>query len=141
MAVLETRLQNRIDALQEEANEHFESNRETYFRLLQQAWDLYPEPKENWNEAYSLAKEFFLVYLENNELESAGHWLHEMKKNNDTLQLSEGDFQFNEAKFLFETGDHAMAFQRFDEVVKDAGMRYFDEEDARYLEFYRSNKT
>ena len=63
MAVLDNKLQEKIDDLINIGNEFWDQDKSQYYKNLFEAWELYPEPKKNWNEAYSLAKEIYQAYL------------------------------------------------------------------------------
>lgn len=143
MAVLNSELQEKIDALVDLAYEQSEGNEKESFRLLKAAWDLYPEPKQNWNEAYNTAKYIFEDYLKIGDLAEAQKWLHEMVKNNDTLGLSEGEVQYCEGKYYYETGNFEEAYKKFKYAVVDAkaGYRYFEDEDPKYLKLYKKPDT
>ncbi|MDR2147821.1 MAG: hypothetical protein LBE91_15320 [Tannerella sp.] len=138
MAVLDLKLQNEIDRKRFEANEFYLTDKKQYFKLKYEAWDLYPEPKENWAESYSLAKDFFETYLEENDFENAKEWLNKMIVHNNILHLMDNDLWFNMGKYYFETSKYDEAFNHFKSVVKEAGFRYFENEDKKYLEFYKN---
>ncbi|MHC5310895.1 tetratricopeptide repeat protein [Myroides sp. LJL116] len=138
MAILKQELQEKIDALIEQANEHYQTDKSVYYQLMLDAWELYPEPKNNWNEIYSLASELFTGYLEDNNLSKAKKWLNTMVEINDNLRMDDQDVLFNQGKFLFETADYQKAFECWKEVVRVAGYRYFEGEDPNYLKYYRN---
>ena len=139
MAVLEEKKQEDIDHLREKANEYWDTDKCRYFDLLIEAWNLYPEPKDNWNEAYSLAKELFSAYLLDADFSNAKKWLNAMIANNNKLQHFYGDLEFNIGKYKFETGLYSEALEYFMIATKEGGgMRYFEDEDKKYREFYKS---
>lgn len=74
-----------------------------------EAWNLYPNPKNQWNEAYSLAKEIFDAFLIDGNIIEAKKWLNEMIDNNNSLHLMDFDLSFNIGKYHFETGDFEKA--------------------------------
>jgi tetratricopeptide (TPR) repeat protein len=137
MEQLDTEKQLQIDHLREYANEYWEKDKYKYFNLLIEAWKLYPEPTENWNEAYSLAKELFNAYLGDKLFDEAKKWLNEMIKNNNNLHLFDDDLWFNVGKYYYETGIYEEAYNKWKAVVKSAGYRYFEDEDPKYLDFYK----
>lgn len=138
MAVLDLKLQNEIDGKRFGANKFFKTDKEQYFKLKTEAWELYPEPKDNWNEAYSLAKDFFKVYLFESNFVKAKEWLNKMIANNNNLHLFDNDLCFNIGKYYFETGEYKDAYEKWKAVVEDSGFRYFENEDKKYLDFYKS---
>lgn len=139
MATLDNHLQDKIDELVDLAYEKSQDgDRNASFQLLFEAWELYPEPKEQWNEAYNTAKYIFEDYFAIEDYNSSKKWLDEMIKNNDKLNLSEGEVQHFEGKYYFEVGDYQKAQDKFKYVVNEAGFRYFEDEDTKYLDFYRN---
>ena len=140
MFVLETLLQQKVAEQIEKANQYRDINQEKYFEVLEAAWALYPIPKENYADAYHLAKEIFSRHLQNREINQAERWLHEMIRNSNTLQHHECDCQFNEAKFLYESGDQEQALILFRKLVRRFGMAYLETEGTQYKEFYLKYK-
>ena len=142
MALLEEKNQIEIDDLREKANEYWDTDKSQYYKLLKDAWSLYPEPKNNWTEAYSLAQELFSAYLEEENFEEAKKWLNEMIENNNNLKHSYEDCLFNIGKYNFEIDNLDEAYNQWREVVRGSGgknhFRYFEGEDKKYLEFYKS---
>lgn len=65
-----------------------------------------------------------------------------MTENNDTLHLFDFEIDHMKAKYEFEAGNLEMAFQIWDNLVKLKGVkyRYFEYEDPKYFEFYKSKK-
>lgn len=138
MALLEEKKQLEIDNLREKANEYWDTDKSQYYKLLKDAWSLYPEPKNNWTEAYSLAQELSSAYLDEGYFDEAKKWLNEMIDNNNHLQHSFEDCSFNIGKYLFCIKQYEDALKHFKEVVKEAGLRYFEDEDPKYLDFYKN---
>ncbi|CAM4413399.1 Tetratricopeptide repeat protein [Zobellia nedashkovskayae] len=136
MAILEQEKQSKIDKLRFEADQYFLNEKEKYYCLKEKAWNLYPEPKNTWNEAYSLAKDIFESYLYEENYIKAKEWLNLMIDTNNVLHLMDEDCPFNIAKFKFDTKEYDDALHTFQEVVKVAGMRYFENEDPKYRNFY-----
>jgi len=139
MATLDNELQDQIDELVDLAYEKSQKgDKIASFELLHKAWELYPEPKENWNEAYNTAKYLFDDYFSEGDLAASEKWLKEMLKNNDSLKLSEGEIQHYEGKYYFEVEKYQQAYERFKYAVEEAGFRYFENEDYKYLDFYNN---
>ena len=139
MSLLQETLQEQIDELIDLAYSKSEEGKiEESFSLLKKAWDIYPEPKTQWNDAYNTAKYIYLDYLTMKKLDDAKFWLNKMIENNNNLHLEDDDVLFETAKYQFETEDYENALNKFKEVVKEAGFRYFEDEDPKYLEFYKN---
>lgn len=141
MGILKQEAQQKIDDLRFSANSFYKTDKPKYFQLKNEAWDLYPEPKNEWNEAYSLAKDFFRVYLRELEHDNAKKWLDKMIDCNNNLHLFDFDIDFNEGKYLFETGQYKEAVVKWKYVVDEAGLRYFGREKPEYLEFYKNPES
>ncbi|WKX76183.1 hypothetical protein [Zobellia laminariae] len=140
MALLEQELQKKIDELRFSANSFYKTDKTKYFQLKNEAWNLYPVPKNQWGEAYSLAKDFFRVYIREMELEEARNWLEKMIECNNHLHLFDYDVDFNEGKYFFEIGKYEDALAKWKYVVDEAGLRYFEREKPEYLDFYKNPK-
>lgn len=57
MAILENILQAEIDAVSAHAYRLYNAgDLQSYLELHERAWSMYPEPRNNWNEAYNTAK-------------------------------------------------------------------------------------
>jgi len=138
MALLDEKNQAKIDKLKEKANDYWDKDKSLYFKFINEAWNIYPEPKNNWHEAYSLAQELFSAFLEEENFSEAKKWLNEMIENNNNLSHSYEDCLFNIGKFQFCIQQYEDALSHFKEVVKEAGLRYFEDEDPKYLDFYKN---
>lgn len=138
MATLEKKLQDKIDTLIAEGNKEWDVDRNTYFKIMQEAWSYYPQPKNNWNESYLLAEELFEAYLIENDLNEAKKWLNEMISHNNNLHLMDFDLLFNIGKYHFENGEYQKAHNEWANLVRQRGYRYFEGEDPKYLDFYRN---
>ena len=137
MAILEKQLQDKIDDLSNLAYDKFQNNKiDESFKFLKEAWDLYPEPKNQWNEAYTSAKYLFEDYIRIGNPENAKEWLNKMIEHNNQLHLFDGDITFNIGKYYFETSDYKSALEKWQSVVSDTGLRYFENEKKEYLDFY-----
>jgi tetratricopeptide (TPR) repeat protein len=109
---------------------------ETFIQKAEEGWAKFPEPKNTWNQGYNYAKTIFRHLLNNRRLDEAKIWLNRMVDNNNTLQLFDREVTFNVGKYYFEKGEYKKALERWQEVVKDTGFRYFESEKKEYLDFY-----
>ena len=64
--------------------------------------------------------------------------VNELIENNNNLHLSDDDVWFETAKYQFEVGDYKESYDKLKLVVEDAGFRYFEGEDPKYLDFYKN---
>jgi tetratricopeptide (TPR) repeat protein len=138
MAILEQKIQERIDELIDLAYTKFEEGKiEESFSIQKEAWDLYPEPKNQWYEAYNTAKYIYLDYLNIKSFDEAKIWLNRMIDINNNLH-SRDEVWFETAKYQYEIGDYKESYDKLKLVVEDAGFRYFEGEDPKYLDFYKN---
>ena len=138
MALLDVELNSKIELLKSQAASAWKENSIIGFLSLgESAWELFPDPKNTWNEGYNFAKFMFKGLMLKNELAGAELWLSRLVENNDTLHHFDSDCEFNEGKFFFAKGELSNALEKFRAAVKDAGFRYFENEDPKYLAFYR----
>ena len=145
--LLDEKTQAKIDEIIDSAWDESQENDEKYLKILIKAWDLYPEPKEQWSESYNTAKYIFHGYMDIKDFKEAKNWLGKMVKiNNAHVAWDEnsgypGDIDFEAGKYHFETVNFEEAYNSFREAVKQSHFRYFDGEDKKYLEFYKKQKT
>ena len=147
METLDSKIQNKIDNLIDEAYDCSQNGDYTQsFELLQKAWDLYPFPKENWTESYNTAKYIFEDYLKIKEYDKAKNWLEKMTEINNAYRACDEnstydeDLQFCAGKYYYETGNLEEAYKQWRETVRKSGknhFRYFENEDKKYLDFYK----
>ncbi len=137
MAVLDIEIQSKIDDLINQANENWE-NREVYYDKIISAWNLYPLPKENWNEAYNTAKEIFEAYIIDEKIDKAKEFLNYMIIHNNNLHLFDYDLSFNLGKYYFEIKQFQKALDEWQNLVNQIGYNYFEDEDPKYLDFYQN---
>lgn len=137
MATLDDKIQKQIDSLSEKAYNMFELGNYNYcLNLHEQAWSMYPEPKNKWNEAYNTARYAADDCFSQLDLENVKKWLDRMIYVNENLHQSDDELMYYVGKYKFEIKDYEDAFTAFRIVVKIAGMRYFEDEPSKYLDFY-----
>ena len=139
MAEFESNIYNEIIEIGKKAVVALQSNHlEKFEEYAEKGWEVFPEPKNNWNQGYNYAKMVFKGAFNNKKLELAKLWLNRMIANNNCLHLEDEECQFYVGKYLFETNEYEKALANFKEVVKIAGFRYFEDEDPKYLDFYKN---
>lgn len=139
MALLESEIYNKVIEVGKKAVAALQNNDlDNCDKYAEQGWQQFPEPKENWNQGYNYAKSFFKSALKNGRFETAKKWLNRMIANNNRLHNFDEECQFYVGEYLFETGEYEQALANFKEIVKEAGLRYFKNEDPKYLDFYKN---
>lgn len=119
-----------------------ENKSEDGFSIAEQGWEAFPDSGAKWNQGYNYAKTFFGCALQNNKMTIAKLWLDRMIENNNTLHLYDFEIEHMKAKYEFEVGNLDIAFQLWKNLVKQKGVgyRYFEYDDPKYKEFYKSRK-
>lgn len=110
----------------------------TFLEKAEEGWDRFPEPKNNWNQGYNYAKMIFKHLIDNRRLDEAKTWLNRMVDNNNNLHLFDVEVPFNKSKYYFEKGEYKDALELWQQVVTEAGLRYFESEKKEYLAFYNN---
>lgn len=119
-----------------------ENKLEDGFSIAEQGWVAFPDSGAKWNQGYNYAKTFFGHALQNNNMPIAKRWLDRMIDNNNTLHLCDFEIEHMKAKYEFEVGNLDKAFQLWKNLVKQKGVgyRYFEYDEPKYKEFYKSRK-
>jgi hypothetical protein len=139
MAELESEIYNKIIEVGRKAVSALKSNDLVKFEeYAEKGWELFPQPKENWDYGYNYSRMAFEGSFKNRKFELAKLWLNRMIENNNNLHFSDEECQFYIGKYLFEVGEYEKYLANFKAVVKSAGYRYFEDEDPKYLDFYKN---
>lgn len=142
MAILNSNMQEQIDYLEDLAYEMFQNGEiDESFKLSEQAWALYPEPKNNWNEAYNSAKYIVDYYMNLRNYDKTKEWINQMIYVNNNLHLYDDEMCFYIGKYKYETNDLEGALKEFEFVVKESEYRNFEDEDPKYLQFYMNSQN
>ena len=80
--------------------------------------------------------------IENHDLVNAKIWLHRMTENNDNLHNFDEELEHMKGKYAYESGELDKAFEIWQKLVKIKAVsyRYFEYDDPKYKEFYKSRK-
>ncbi len=80
MAVLDSKIQEQLDALSNAAYDKLQEKAiEEGLALYEQAWNTYPAPQNNWNEAYNTAKYAAKNCIRLSDFENAKNKNYELK--------------------------------------------------------------
>lgn len=104
--------------------------------VLQKAWDLLPNPKNQWDESYSIAHDFVLNHLEDENFDKAREWAETL------LSCPVGDADPGEAELTygmvcFEMGDFAEAMDFFADAHEKSGGEIWDAVDPKFEHFFQ----
>ena len=119
-----------------------ENKIEEGFALAERGWQAFPESGAKWNQGYNYTKSFFKYAIENSNMVKAKSWLDRMIENNDELHLFDSELEHMKAKYEFELGNLDEAFELWENLLKQKGVgyRYFQYDNPKYKEFYKSRK-
>jgi len=119
-----------------------ENELEEGFTAAEKGWEAFPESGAKWNQGYNYAKMFYGRALQYHDMAIAKLWLDRMTENNDTLHIFDFEIDHMKAKYEFEAGNPDKAFELWQNLVKQKGVgyRYFENDDPKYIEFYKSRK-
>jgi len=140
MALLDAEIYNNVIEVGKKAVAALQRNDwENFEKYAEQGWQRFPEPKENWNQAYNYAKMVYKGFFNNGKFDNAKLWLNRMIAHTNCLHLFHGELEFEIGKYKFETGLYEEALDYFMIATKEGGgMRYFEGEDKKCREFYKS---
>jgi len=140
MAVLETEIYNNVIEVGKKAVAALQSNDlENFEQYAEQGWQKFPEPRENWNQAYNYAKMVFNGAFKNGRFETVKIWLNRMIANNNNLHNFDGEIEFFIGIYKFEVGLYEEALEYFMIATREGGgVRYFENQDKKYREFYKN---
>lgn len=119
-----------------------ENKIEDGFTIAEQGWKAFPDSGAKWNQGYNYAKVFFNHAIKNNDMVLTKCWLNRMIENNNELHLYDFEIEHMKAKYEFEIGNLDEAFQLWENLIKEKGVgyRYFELDNPKYKEFYKSRK-
>jgi len=111
---------------------HFENAEKKYL----QAWDIFPEPKFDWDSSQITLYGIAEFYLRWRSFDLALHWANLVFK---TEPLpGDGSPYLTLGIIYFESGDLDSAFKNFQRAFELAKRRVFQGVEKKYLEFYLS---
>lgn len=138
MAILDYQIQSKIDELSGEAYKKLKEGMPLLcFQLYEKAWNTYPEPKYNWNEAYNTARYAADDCFSIHDMEECTKWINKMILVNNHLHQSDEELSFYLGKYFYETENYDKSYQKFKTAIEIAGYRCFENEDPKYLDFYK----
>lgn len=141
MKELNGKLSSTLEELVNESSIQYESGNIAKAKdLLVEAFNKIPEPKEEYNESYNYCS-YVLNFIIDEGLDAneAEQWLNELIKISETQKIWKGNIDFHKGKVYFELNKYEEAHKAFEVSVKEGkGFRLFEDEDPKYLDFYRN---
>jgi tetratricopeptide (TPR) repeat protein len=104
--------------------------------ILINAWNIIPDAKEEWDEAYLLSKYITSVYFNINDLDNALQWLKNYKTC-DEKQRNYGESEFMAGKIYYELDEKNKAKEYFKIADKKSRSRCWEGEDVKYFQLFK----
>lgn len=141
MALLESPLKEQVAQLEEKGFQFYlKGNYEGYQEALLDAWKLLPEPKELWDESFSISKNILENYLVMELPSEAQKWVETVLKA-DPERQSDGERELYAGMVAYELGEFEKAMGFFEVVQKDSGGRLWKRSNVmKYFKFYKEKK-
>ncbi|MGG4552087.1 hypothetical protein [Paenibacillus humicus] len=138
MANLQSPIKEKYESLLSKSNEEFDNGKhDDSILLLEEAWALLPSPKGIYSESYHLVKDIIDTCFIINDFKKAKEWAEKIYLTG-FMRIDSGEKEFISGKIAFELGDYEIAKEFFNFAnVKSEG-RCFEDEDDKYLRFYKS---
>ena len=103
-------------------------------KLLEQCWNLLPDPKIAYSESYHAAHALAEAYLQMGDLENAGRWS-EILFDCALHRIDSGEKDFLAGKIAFEKKELESAKEHFNIANEKSDSRCFEGEDEKYWLF------
>ena len=127
-----------FDQMTDEAYELFvQKQYDASFSTYEQCLDMIPEPKRDYGEASNVIEWMVENYLLIGKQDEAIKWVEQLGlylKNKELMS----DEEFLKGKVYFEAGQWDKSLQNFKIAFQKSRGRCFEEQDKKYLDFYRN---
>ena len=134
---LENELNKCIKSLRDRSNEEYNKGRYIESVMyLEEAWNKLPEPKGQYSESYHIASGISEICIILNNLEQAKKWSDELFKCG-LHRIDSGEREFLEGKIALELGEFEMAKKYFTIANEKSEGRCFEDEDKKYIKFFK----
>ncbi|MGG6313992.1 hypothetical protein [Paenibacillus macerans] len=140
MANLPSPVKEKFEILINKSNEEFnKGNNGESISLLEEAWNLIPEPKGIYSEeSYHLVKDIISTYFMMNDYLKAKEWADRIFLTGFD-RIDSGDKELISGKSAYEVGDFEAAREFFRIANRKSEGRCFDSPvNAKYLKFFKS---
>jgi len=140
MAILQSHIKEEFESLLEKSNEEFNNgNYNDSIVLLEEAWDIIPDPKGIYcEESYHLVKDIISTCFMVNDLKKAKEWADKIFLTG-FARIDSGDKEFIAGKVSFELGDLETAKDFFTIANnKSEGRCFGNPKNTKYLKFFKS---
>jgi tetratricopeptide (TPR) repeat protein len=131
---------DKFDKMTDEAYELFINKQyEQSFKKYKECLSIIPDPKKDYGDSSNVIEWMVDNYMKIQDYSNAIIWvenLGEYLKNKNIL----GDWEFLKGKVYFESGDLEKSLDNFKAAYAKAGRSIFNEQDPKYLDFYKNPK-
>lgn len=122
-----------IESLIEESGAEWRAgNLEEAIKKMQAAWNILPNPAEEYDESYLIAGYLIELFTEQGDTESATKWAQILQRC-DVERLDDGDREFIAGKVAYSAGDIDTAKAYFKASFKKSEGKTFEGEEDIYL--------
>lgn len=138
MALLSSPLKEQVENLMDMSNQEYDKG--DYIKsikLLEEAWTKLPQPKVIYDDSYHIVKYIIETYLFINNAQHAKEWSNIMFIC-DLERADSGEREFLVGKVAYELGNLDIAKEFFFIANKKSEGRCFEDEDTKYLKFFKS---
>lgn len=138
MKELDENLQVKIQELIDESDEMYDKDDiDPCLVILDNAWEMLPEPKTDWDESYLISKEIAQTYFCSGNIEKAWDYIRIF------IECDNAQRNFGESEFL--AGKIAFELQKFEDAkayfqiaeTKSEGRQWKGESDPKYFQFFK----
>ncbi|MFJ6268344.1 hypothetical protein ACIQGW_25715 [Lysinibacillus xylanilyticus] len=140
MAILQSPIKEKFESLLDKSNEQFNNgNHHDSILLLEDAWDLIPEPKGIYSEeSFHLVKDIIDTYSIINDFKKAKEWADKIYLTG-YARIDSGDKEYISGEVAFELGDLETAKEFFSIANnKSEGRCFGSPQSTKYLKFFKS---
>lgn len=126
-----------IDKLLEQSGQQFSSgDLQASLRTALQAWELIPDPKENWDYyPQSLSSGFVIDFADLGDKEGCLRWIETMALMYGDPNREDHQVLMQEGEAMYKLGDIDRAFRAFSRIKEIYGRKGFAGHQKAYLEF------
>lgn len=132
---LSNELYEKVWSLVEKSQKNFsENDYKNAFTLLDEAWNLLPEPKEQCDESFLIVRWFIKTAIQASSVEMMEKWAPKILIA-DLERLDSGEREAWYGKVAYELGDYNSAEKYLKIARKKSKGRCFDANDQKYIDF------
>lgn len=137
---LNAEVQEIIDVYTVNARECFKNKDfDGFVKWQLEKWNTIPNPKEDWEESFRVAKVLITFYSKHNKnFEEANRWLLQLAFLDEKQQQHPGELSFMKGKVFFEENNYLEALNFFRNAYNESEGHCFGSGDDVYFDFYRN---